>query len=642
MVETKEVNVVVDTQEIVIPVETEEIVIPIEAIGTQGEKGDKGDTALTVSVGSVTTGETGTNASVTNSGTTTDLILDFIIPKGAKGDKGDKGETGLQGPQGPQGEQGTNGEGVPSGGTTGQVLAKQSDNDYDTIWINNSGGSGVGTTDYTQLENKPKINNIELTGNKSLDDLGIVNFSGNYEDLSNKPTIPTVPTDVSSFNNDAGYLTSVPSEYVTETELNAKGYLTEHQDISNLAAKEELHSHANKTILDNIKESDITNWNNKSSFSGNYDDLENKPTIPTVPDKVSAFENDAGYLTEHQSLENKQDKLTASDGISIDENGNIKNTYGYQDNKLRLWTYCIPRATVNTLEELETALVSKFQEMLDAGAIGGVKWGTNLFVLSDPNGTDGAFTDYVGEYLIYYVESSGSLISLMQISTIDKFFHYLSTKQSNNSLEMYDHAYINITTSYDESSSKVIVNTVSLNKPDEEILNVLATDKDYTTPYMPLYNGSPTTKKYVDDNFINKNQIGVASGVASLDSNGKVPSSQLSNVVESGSNSNGSYVKYSDGTMICYKTVEGTVDLTEQYYTYFYHTADSKLFNLGDYAMPFIERPICNITFIGGNAQWIGAIQNQSATHVGDLHIISVTSKKAGAYYDVIAVGKWK
>lgn len=32
--------------------------------------------------------------------------------------------------------------------------------------------------------------------------------SGSYNDLSNKPTIPTVPANVSAFNNDAGYLTS--------------------------------------------------------------------------------------------------------------------------------------------------------------------------------------------------------------------------------------------------------------------------------------------------------------------------------------------------------------------------------------------------------------------------------------------------
>ena len=35
------------------------------------------------------------------------------------------------------------------------------------------GGGGGGTSDYTDLENKPQINDVELTGNKSLHDLGI-------------------------------------------------------------------------------------------------------------------------------------------------------------------------------------------------------------------------------------------------------------------------------------------------------------------------------------------------------------------------------------------------------------------------------------------------------------------------------------
>ena len=67
-------------------------------------------------------------------------------------------------------------------------------------------------------------------------------FDGNYNSLTNKPTIPYK---TSQLTNDKGYLTSVPSEYVTETELSAKGYLTEHQDISNLATKTELNSKAN-------------------------------------------------------------------------------------------------------------------------------------------------------------------------------------------------------------------------------------------------------------------------------------------------------------------------------------------------------------------------------------------------------------
>ncbi len=79
--------------------------------GDKGDQGEKGDTgadgkAATISVGTVTTGEPGTEASVTNSGTESAAVFDFVIPKGEqglqglKGDKGDQGATGDQGPAG--------------------------------------------------------------------------------------------------------------------------------------------------------------------------------------------------------------------------------------------------------------------------------------------------------------------------------------------------------------------------------------------------------------------------------------------------------------------------------------------------------------------------------------------------------------
>lgn len=48
----------------------------------------------------------------------------------------------------------------------GTILGKK----YDII---NGGGGGGGTTDYEQLSNLPKINSVELKGNKSLDELSI-------------------------------------------------------------------------------------------------------------------------------------------------------------------------------------------------------------------------------------------------------------------------------------------------------------------------------------------------------------------------------------------------------------------------------------------------------------------------------------
>ena len=51
-------------------------------------------------------------------------------------------------------------------------------------WLNSQISSTSGTTDYDKLINKPSINDIELTGNKSLDDLGIQPKGDYIEDSS--------------------------------------------------------------------------------------------------------------------------------------------------------------------------------------------------------------------------------------------------------------------------------------------------------------------------------------------------------------------------------------------------------------------------------------------------------------------------
>lgn len=68
--------------------------------GTDGANGADGKDGVspTVAVGTVTTGNPGTPVSVTNGGTSTNVVLNFRIPKGDTGDKGakgDKGDTGF-------------------------------------------------------------------------------------------------------------------------------------------------------------------------------------------------------------------------------------------------------------------------------------------------------------------------------------------------------------------------------------------------------------------------------------------------------------------------------------------------------------------------------------------------------------------
>jgi len=65
--------------------------------------------------------------------------------------------------------------------------------------IDPNGGSNYSITSTQQLLSVPYALYAKEAGNS---------FSGDYNDLTNAPTIPTVPTDVSAFNNDVPYLTA--------------------------------------------------------------------------------------------------------------------------------------------------------------------------------------------------------------------------------------------------------------------------------------------------------------------------------------------------------------------------------------------------------------------------------------------------
>lgn len=73
--------------------------------------------AATISVGTVTTGSPGSDAVITNSGTTSAAVFNFTIPRGDTGPQGDTGERGIQGIQGPAGATGDTGERGPAGAT---------------------------------------------------------------------------------------------------------------------------------------------------------------------------------------------------------------------------------------------------------------------------------------------------------------------------------------------------------------------------------------------------------------------------------------------------------------------------------------------------------------------------------------------
>lgn len=106
-----------------------------------------------------------------------------------------------------------------------------------TVGGGGGGSSYILPTASTTVKGGVKVDGTTITINNQI----ISGFNGNYNSLSNKPVIPTVPTNISAFTNDSGYLTTIG------------------------------------TI--------------------SYNSLTDKPTIPVVPSNISAFNNDSGYLT---------------------------------------------------------------------------------------------------------------------------------------------------------------------------------------------------------------------------------------------------------------------------------------------------------------------------------------------------------
>ena len=140
--------------------------------------------------------------------------------------------------------------------------------------------SGLATK--AELATKADKTAIPTKTSQLTNDSGFLTEHQDLSDYALKTELPTVPTKVSQLANDSGFIKSIPSEYVTETELNAKKYLTAHQDISGKVDKVEGKGLSTNDLTTELKSNYDAAYTHSQSahFSGSYTDLKNKPTIP--------------------------------------------------------------------------------------------------------------------------------------------------------------------------------------------------------------------------------------------------------------------------------------------------------------------------------------------------------------------------
>lgn len=262
-------------------------------------------------------------------------------------------------------------------------------------------------------------------------DLATVATSGSYNDLSDKPTIPSAYTLPTASNTVMGGVKigsniSVSSGTISITKSNvtsALGYTPPTSDtVYNNATTSTagLMSASDKVKLNSIA-ANANNYTHPSTHpasmitglasvatSGSYSDLSNKPTIPVVPTNVSAFINDAGYLTQHQSLDDYAKKTdvntalanklgindTAAAAIKDDAGNTISTTYASKaDVSALLSTKLGVTATAYaaTRDGAGNNIVNTYAKKTDipsaytlpnatSSTLGGVKIGSNISV----------------------------------------------------------------------------------------------------------------------------------------------------------------------------------------------------------------------------------------------------------------------
>lgn len=168
-------------------------------------------------------------------------------------------------------------------------------------YIDEQTGGGGSATDV-------QVNGTSITSGGVANLLTETAYNSSTNKIATMSDLPTVPTNISSFTNDSGFITSETDPVFTASAASG------------------------------ISSSDISNWNSKSNFSGSYNDLTDKPTLfsgdytdltnkPTIPDELSDLTDDTTHRlvtdSEKTTWGGKQDALVSGTNIKTINNESL-------------------------------------------------------------------------------------------------------------------------------------------------------------------------------------------------------------------------------------------------------------------------------------------------------------------------------
>ena len=314
------------------------------------------------------------------------------------------------------------------------------------------------------------------------------------------------------------------------------------------------HTHNNKSVLDNITSTDINNWNNKSNFSGSYNDLTDKPTIPS---KTSDLDNDSGFIT--NTVNNLINYYTKSENYTKEEVNNligsistlnlqIVQTLPTQDISTNT-IYLVPKSTAGTNDYYDEYIYANNNWELIGNTsidISGKEDKSNKTTAITDQSTDAQYPSAKAVYdalagaggvdYIFQWDGIDSRINTDNLTLWNDIYTkqkttdciVLNSKKSDiiyipkNSMGIAQGSYFlyglkkTADTGVDSSAQTNSFFSVTTNCYTYYIyqgaisvcydwngsvvkINCLSPNTNYSTVYTPQYDGSPVPKKYVDD-----------------------------------------------------------------------------------------------------------------------------------------------
>jgi hypothetical protein len=222
-------------------------------------------------------------------------------PQGDPGAQGDPGPQGDPGSPGADGADGAAGVGVPVGGTTGQVLTKDSGVDFETSWQTPSGGGGL---NYYVDSDKPGhvFGDSWIRINEVVDPSAITGYITDFENTTSLRYIElSIPTPTAA---DLYVLSGDPEVVVSEYSVYSSGVpdsvvaITTPDGIFRVTFGD---SATMQDVVDGINAWSITNLGGRSIAALGVDAVGTDPAVPNIVSSNgnagNTFET-PGYLPE--------------------------------------------------------------------------------------------------------------------------------------------------------------------------------------------------------------------------------------------------------------------------------------------------------------------------------------------------------